>query len=67
MPNGARNMPAMPICIITETRGMLTISPAMDSMSRLCNLCSMTPTQRNNRHLATAWKMISNTPAQTAS
>ena len=36
-------------------------------MLRLCNLCSTTPTHRNSRHLATAWKIISNTPAQTAS
>ena len=67
MPNGARNMPAMPICIMIATRGMRTTSPDMSSMFRLCSLCSTTPTHRNNRHLATAWKMINRMPAQTAS
>ena len=67
MPKGARNMPAMPMSIMTATRGMRRIRPDMSSMLRLCSLCSTAPTHRNNRHLDTAWKMISSTPAHIAS
>ena len=67
IPNGARNMPAIPIIIMMASFGILTNSPSMSSMSLLPMWCSAVPTQRNIMDLVIAWNTISMIPAQTAS
>ena len=67
IPNGARNMAAMPTIIMMASLGMRVKSPSMSSMSLLPMWCSAVPTQRNSRDLVTAWNRVSMMPAQTAS
>jgi NADH:ubiquinone oxidoreductase subunit 5 (subunit L)/multisubunit Na+/H+ antiporter MnhA subunit len=67
MPNGARNMPAIPITIIAAIRGIRTIRPFMSSISRLLIRCSTVPTERNMSDFEIAWKMIRRIAAQIAS
>ena len=57
MPNGARNIPQMPITMQSERRGMELKIPSKFSRSRLPSCCSAVPTVRKRRDLATAWKM----------
>ena len=67
IPRGARNIPAMPMSIMSAILGILVKSPSMSSMSLLPMWCSTVPTHRNMRDLVMAWKTVSIIPAQTAS
>ncbi|OPY92512.1 MAG: hypothetical protein A4E73_01064 [Syntrophaceae bacterium PtaU1.Bin231] len=67
IPKGARNMPAMPISISQVNLGIARTSASIASISRVPITCAMEPTQRKSRHLATAWKMMRSTAAQSAS
>ena len=59
IPNGARNIPAMPMNIMMAILGIRTISPPISSIFRLPIRFSTVPTQRKRSDLAIAWKMIS--------
>ena len=67
IPNGARNIPAMPMTIIAAIFGIRMIKPFISSISRLSILCSTVPTERNRRDLEMAWKMIRRIAAHIAS
>ncbi len=66
MPNGARNMPAIPMNIMTAILGIRTMSPSMSSISLLPIRCSIAPVPRKRSDFATAWKTISRMAAQTS-
>ena len=67
IPNGAINIPQIPIIITNARRGSLMISPCISSISRLPIQFSISPTVWNNNDLDTAWNIISINPAHTAS
>ena len=67
MPNGATNMPMMPIDIRRARRGMRSNRSSMSSMFLLPMWCSAVPTHRNRSDFAMAWNRMRKHAAHTAS
>ena len=67
IPNGARNIPAIPITITRARNGDAIISPCISSISRLPVAFSIAPTAWNIIDFDTAWNIRRSIAAQTVS
>ena len=66
IPNGARNIPAIPMIMHIASLGILLNRPSISSIILDPMWCSAVPTQRNSNDLVIAWNMMSMIPAHTA-